>query len=262
MIKRISFRSLAVALLVVLGVVLLGTIGYIRLANLAPLDALYLTIAYMTTVGDSYFPLPAEARTFSIVIMVLGIGSVLYTFGIVAEYILEGHLGLAIRRQRMQREIATLKNHFVICGFGRVGLHITEELAEARQQFVIVDELDSSIERCKRAGFLYVRGDATSDIVLMEAGIDRARCLLVATDDDSHNISITLSARHISKSLQIIGRANHDETEAKLLIAGADRVLSPYTIAGHRMATLALRPETPYESETVNISPKITTKAP
>ena len=262
MTKRVSFRSLGVALLVVLGVMLLGTVGYIRLANLSPLDALYLTVAYMTTVGDSYFPLSPEARAFSIIIMVLGVASVLYTFGIVAEYILEGHLGLAIRRQRMERDIATIKNHFVICGFGRVGSHIIEELTEAKEQFVIVDELGSSIERCKQAGYLYVRGDATSDIVLMEAGIDRARCLLVATDDNSHNISITLSARHISKPLHIIARANHDETEAKLLIAGADRVLSPYTIAGHRMATLALRPNTPHESEPVNISLEIKNKTP
>jgi voltage-gated potassium channel len=175
--------------------------------------------------------------------MVLGVGSVLYTFGVVAEYILEGHLGLALRRRRMESRIAALRDHFVICGYGRVGTHIVEDLEAARESFVIVDETESSIQRCKDAGYLYVEGDATSDDILKQAGIAAARCLLVATEDDSHNISITLSARHLSKSIHIIARANHDETEAKLVLAGADRVLSPYTIAGHRMATLALKPE-------------------
>jgi voltage-gated potassium channel len=254
MTRQVAFGSLRIALLLVLGVILFGTLGYILLLGLSPIDALYVTISYMTTVGDtSAVPLTPLGKGFSIIIMVLGVGSLLYTFGIVAEYILEGHLGLAIRRRRMESTIESLRNHFVLCGYGRVGTHIIEELAAAHERFVVVDEREASIQQCRLAGFLYVQGDATSDGVLMQAGIAVARCLLVATEDDSHNISITLSARHLSKSLLIIVRANHDETEAKLLLAGADRVLSPYTIAGHRMATLALQPDAALPGDDIHI---------
>ena len=248
-----AFGNLRVAILLVLGVMLLGTVGYMWLEGLSPFDAFYVTIDLMTTVGNNDFPLSPTGRAFAVVILVLGVGSVLYTFTVLAEFIIEGHFGLAIKRRRMDRDIAALKDHFVVCGFGRVGTHITEELAAASERFVVVDETESSIQRCVQAGFLYLAGDATRDDILKRAGIASARCLLVATDDDSHNISITLSARHLSKSVLIIARANQDETEAKLLLAGADRVLSPYTIAGHRMANLALKPEALQQTSSTHI---------
>src|SRR5207248_11459407 len=136
------------------------------------------------------------------------------------------------RRRFMENKIARLRNHYIVCGFGRVGLQIAEEFVAARILFVIIDERESSIHNCIELGYLALQGDATSDDVLREASIEHAKCLLVATDDDSHNISITLSARHLNPKLFIVARSNHNETEAKLKMAGADRVLSPYTIAG------------------------------
>jgi voltage-gated potassium channel len=195
----------------------------------------------MATVGDVPFPLSREARTFSIFVMVLGIAALLYTFGVVMEYVLEGHLSLAVRRRLMDNKIAGLRNHFVISGFGRVGSQIAQELAAAGQTFVVVDEKEASIQSCLALRYLVVEGDATSDAILREAGIPHARCLLVATEDDATNISITLSARHLSPTTCIVARANHAETEVKLKLAGANEVLSPYTIAGHRMAGLALQ---------------------
>jgi len=140
----------------------------------------------------------------------------------------------------MDRKIAALRNHYIVCGFGRVGSHIAEDIAAAHVSFVVIDEKEDIVQSCIQRGYLALQGDATVDAVLSEAGIQHAKCLLVATDNDAHNIYITLSARHLSSKLYIIARSNHDETEAKLKLAGADRVLSPYTISGHQMANLAL----------------------
>src|SRR6266571_6655404 len=237
-----SIRHLRIAIILVLSVLVLGTVGYMLIEQLAFADALYTTIDMMATVGDVVHPLSGPGRMFSIVVIVLGVGSLLYTFGAGMEFIIEGHFSQAIRRRLMENKIAALRNHYIICGYGRVGLQIAEEFAAARLPFVVIDEKESNVGNCIERGYLAQQGDATSDDVLREAGIQHAKCLLVATDNDATNISITLTARHLSSKLFIVARANHNETEAKLKLAGADRVLSPYTIGGHRMANLALQP--------------------
>jgi voltage-gated potassium channel len=237
-----SIRHLRIAIILVLSVLVLGTVGYMLIEQLAFADALYTTIDMMATVGDVVHPLSGPGRMFTIVVIVLGVGSLLYTFGAGMEFMIEGHLSQAIRRRFMEKKISALHNHYIICGYGRVGFHIVEELTGARLPFVVIDEKESNVGNCIERGYLALQGDATSDDVLRQAGILYAKCLLVATDNDAHNISITLSARHLSKKLFIVARANHSETEAKLKLAGADRVLSPYTICGHRMANLALQP--------------------
>ena len=141
----------------------------------------------------------------------------------------------------MENKIATLRNHYVICGFGRVGSQIAEDFATAHVPFVVIDEKENTVQNCIQRGYLALQGDATGDEVLRKAGIEHAKGLLAATDSDADNIYITLSARHLNATLFIVARANHAETEAKLKMAGADRVLSPYAIGGHQMANLALQ---------------------
>lgn len=226
--------------LLVLSVLVIGIAGYMLIERMSFLDALYTTVAMMTTEGNVVQPLSDIARVFTIMLMVLGVGSVLYTFVVFMEYVLEGHMNLAIRRRFMENKISSLRSHSVVCGFGRVGSHIAADLAAAHVPFVVIDEREDSVQKCMAQGYLAINGDATSDEVLTEAGISHAKCLLVATDDDAHNISITLSARHLSSALFIVARANHDETEVKLKLAGANRVLSPYTIGAHKMASTAL----------------------
>lgn len=235
-----SLRHLRIAVILVLSVVVLGTIGYMLIEQFSFVDALYTTIDMMATVGSVAHPLSTLGKMFTIAIIVLGVGSLLYTFGVGMEFMIEGHLSQAIRRRFMDRKIAALRNHYIVCGFGRVGSHIAEDIAAAHASFVVIDEREDTIQSCIQRGYLALQGDATGDAVLLEAGIQHAKCLLVATDNDAHNIYITLSARHLSSKLFIIVRSNHDETEAKLKLAGADRVLSPYTISGHQMANLAL----------------------
>ena len=235
-----SIRHLRIALVLVLSVLILGTVGYMLIEQLAFVDALYTTVAMMATVGNVVRPLSEPGRLFTIAVIVLGVGSLLYTFGTVMEFMIEGHFSRAIRRWFMDSKIAALRGHYIVCGFGRVGSRIAEELAQARKAFVVIDERDENVRNCVTCGYLALQGDATSDAMLGEAGIGRAEYLLVATDSDAHNISITLSARHLNSNLFIVARSNRNETEVKLKLAGANRVVSPYTIGGARMADLAL----------------------
>jgi len=238
-----SVRHLKLALFLVLSVLVLGTAGYMLIEQLSFVDALYTTVDMMATVGSAAHPLSGGGKLFTIGVIILGVGSLLYTFGAGMEYMIEGHLSSAIRRRVMDNKIARLRNHYVICGFGRVGSQIAEDSSTANAPFVVIDENETTVQRCIERGYLALQGDATSDEVLREGGIEHAECLLAATENDANNIYITLSARHLSTSLFIVARANHAETEAKLKMAGADRILSPYTIGGHQMANLALQSE-------------------
>jgi voltage-gated potassium channel len=240
--QQASLRHIRIAIFLVLGVLALGIVGYMLIERFSFIDALFTTVDMMSTVGTAAHPLSDHGRLFTIAIIILGVGSLFYTFGATMEFMIEGHLGKAIGRRIMDRKIAALRNHCVICGFGRVGSRIAEEFASARKPFVVIDENEATVQHCIQRGYLALQGDAASDDVLRESGIQHAQALLVATDDDANNIYITLSARNLNPKLLIVSRANHDETVVKLKRAGADRVLSPYAIAGHRMANLALQP--------------------
>ncbi len=237
-----ALRHLRIAIFLVLSVLALGIVGYMLIEHYSFLDALFTTVDMMSTVGITLHPLSDYGRLFTIVIIILGVGSLFYTFGTFMEFMIEGHLSRAIGRRIMDRKIGALRNHCVICGFGRVGSRVAEEFATARKPFVVIDENEVNVQNCIQKGYLALQGDAASDDVLREAGIQHAQALLVATDEDANNIFITLSARNLNPNLLIVSRANHDETIVKLKRAGANRVLSPYTIAGRRMANLALQP--------------------
>ncbi len=237
-----ALRHLRIAIFLVLSVLALGIVGYMLIEHYSFLDALFTTVDMMSTVGITLHPLSDYGRLFTIVIIILGVGSLFYTFGTIMEFVIEGHLSRAIGRRIMDRKIGALRNHCVICGFGRVGSRVAEEFATARKPFVVIDENEVNVQNCIQKGYLALQGDAASDDVLREAGIQHAQALLAATDQDANNIFITLSARNLHPNLLIVSRANHDETIVKLKRAGANRVLSPYTIAGHRMANLALQP--------------------
>ena len=240
--QQASIRHLRIAISLVLGVLVLGIVGYMLIERFSFIDALFTTVDMMSTVGNTAHPLSDHGRLFTIGIIILGVGSLFYTFGATMEFMIEGHLSRAIGRRIMDRKIAGLRNHCVICGFGRVGTRIADEFAAAHKQFVVIDENEEAVQRCSQKGYLVLQGNAASDDVLREAGIQHAQALLVATDQDANNMYITLSARNLNPKLHIVVRANHDESLVKLKRAGADRVLSPYAIGGHRMANLAIQP--------------------
>ena len=240
--ERSFFGHLRLGLAAVVAAVLVGSLGFMLTEHLSVLDALYHTVGLMTTSGGFEETATAGGKLLTIVVIVAGIGALFYTLGSVAEFVIEGHFERAIARRRMDRKIDKLAEHAIICGYGRVGRRIAQEFAEAEQPFVVIDKLEANAAALAVSNYLYLQGDATVDETLLEAGVRRAQSLLAATDDDTENIAITLSARALASGLWIVARANRTESEAKLLRAGADRVLSPYTLGGHRMAGLARQP--------------------
>jgi voltage-gated potassium channel len=232
--RRIGFALLALA--VVLGG---GTLGY-TVIGLSPLDALYQTVTTVSTVGfRELFHESASAKAFTIVLILTGVGTVLYAFGVVLETVIEGDLFDVWGRRRMESTINQLKNHIVVCGYGRVGRAVAANLAAAGENFVIVDQ---DAELFSDVDYLTVVGDATDDDVLRRAGIERARALVAATSTDTTNVYLTLSGRALKPDLFIVGRARIADSESKLLRAGADRVINPQAIGGTRIAALLMQP--------------------
>jgi voltage-gated potassium channel len=236
------FGHLRLGLAAVAIILVAGTVGFMLIERLSPLDALFRTVGLMTTSGGYEEITTTSGKEFAVIVVVVGIASLFYTLGAVAEYLIEGHFGRAIARHHMDRKIERLAGHGIICGFGRVGRRIAREFAEAGQPFVVIDRLEANAAEMAAAGFLYLHGDATEDTLLLQAGVRRAQSLLAATDADTENIAITLSARALAPGLWIVARANRDESQGKLVRAGADRVLSPFALGGHRMAGLARQP--------------------
>ena len=220
-----------------------GAIGYIIIEGWSFIDALFMTVITITTVGyEEVHPLSAGGRIFSIFLIVGGVGGALYILSSIVQFIIEGQLGITLGRRRMERRIAKLKEHFILCGYGRVGQEIARIFTEEGVPFVIIDKDRDSIASAEKDGYLYMLADATNDEGLKEAGIEQARGLVVAAGSDADNVYITLSARGMRPDLFIEARASSKEAEAKLKRAGATRIISPYSLGARRMAQLALRP--------------------
>jgi voltage-gated potassium channel len=207
------------------------------------LDSLYMTIITISTVGfNEVHHMTSGGRIFSIVLIIGGVGSALYIFSSVISYLIEGHFRITFGRRRMRNRIAKLKEHFILCGYGRVGHEIARVFDEEGVPFVVIDNDDNTIARLEEDGYLYIHGDATDDTILTEAGIAKARGLVAAVGTDTDNTYITLTARGLYPDLFIEARASLPGSEVKLAMAGANRVISPQAIGGRRMALLALRP--------------------
>ncbi len=230
--------------LIILGsIVAAGTIGYMLIEGWSPIDAIYMTMITISTVGyGEVHPLTGAGRIFSICLIVGGVSGALFVLSSFVEYLVEGKLGATIGRRQMKGKIAKLKEHFILCGYGRVGEEIARTFSEEGIPFVIIDSRPGNTAMAEEQGYLCLLGDATSDKLLVEAGIERARGLVAAVGSDIDNTYITLSARGLRPDLFIEARANSKEAETKLKKAGANRVVSPNSIGARRMAMLALRP--------------------
>jgi voltage-gated potassium channel len=225
-----------------IGVVGVGTLGYILLEGWDPFDAFYMTIITLTTTGfGEIAPLDRPARLFTIVLMLAGAGGVLYTISAIMQYVIDGRLGGELTRRRIERMVSKLSRHVIVCGYGRVGQEVARQLRRQNIPFVIIDRNEERAIQAVADGWLAVVGDASKDEGLESVGVERARALVTAVDSDADNIYITLSARLIAPDLHIVARSNDPESEAKLLRVGADRVLSPHNIGGRHMALLAVR---------------------
>jgi voltage-gated potassium channel len=237
-------------------IVAIGVIGYTFIEGWSFLDSLYMTITTITTVGfKEVHPLSDAGRIFSIFLIIGGVGGALYILTTIMGYLMEGQFGITMWRRRMKTKIAKLKKHFILCGYGRVGQEIAQAFSEEETPFVIIDNDKEPLAKAEKEGYLYILGDATSDEVLKEAGIERAHGLVAAVGSDSDNTFITLSAREARPDLFIEARCSGPTSEGKLRRAGADRIISPHAIGGRRMAMLALRPAVVDFIDTVTYGP-------
>ena len=220
-------------------VVVAGTVGYV-LFGFPLLDALYQTVTTVTTVGfREVRSFDARLKAFTIALILVGVGTALYTFGVLLEALVEGQLRDMFGRRRMDREIAKMSGHVIVCGWGRVGHSIASFVQASGHDVVVVDR---DPERYEQVPYPRVLGDVTDDATLLSAGIERARVLVGALNTDADNLYMTLSGRALRPDLFIIARARTDSSEAKLLRAGADRIVNPQRIGGQRMAAFALQP--------------------
>ncbi len=221
-----------------------GTAGYVLIEGWAVGDALYMTIITISTVGfGEVAELTPAGQRFTILLILLGIATVGYGLSNLAAFIVEGEFSVLFRWRRMARDIANLRDHIIICGYGDEGQHAGEELARSRVPFLVVERAPELCARLSEEGHLVVHGDATEDEVLERAGVRRARGLIAALPGDADNVFVTLTARGINPKLHIIARANDDASAAKLYRAGADHVISSAKIGGRRMASALLRPK-------------------
>lgn len=236
-------KKFFLSIFLILAVLFLGTSGYMIIEGWRFLDAFYMTVITLTTVGYREVGALTDAgRIFTIFLIFSGIGVVLYTLQSIFEYIIGGNLGDAFKEKQIEKKISTLKNHFIVCGCGRVGRQVCEEFESEGIPFVVTDQNQEKIKFAQKKGWLYLVGDATSEDFLEKAGVRRARGLLTVVDEDQDNVFITLTARSMNPNLFIISRASNDENVTKLYKAGADRVAVPYKIGGFHMAAMAMRP--------------------
>jgi voltage-gated potassium channel len=233
-------RRLVVSLAALTAVLVLGTLGYVLL-GIDPLDAAYQTVTTVTTIGfREVVEFDNAKKIYTMVLALVGVGTVLYTLTLTLELVLEGQLGNLWGRRRMQRDIDALEGHAVVCGWGRVGRAAADQFTRAGEKVVVVDKDEERLATCP---YPHVLGDATDDEVLRAAGIRTARTLVASLDNDAGSVYVVLSARTLNPDLFVIARSRTDDAEPKFVRAGADRVVNPQRIGGNRIAAFA---ESPY----------------
>ena len=238
-------RDIARPLLLLLLIMLAGTLGYQWIEGWDTLTALYQVIITLSTVGFGEIERLSDAgRGFTIVLIIFGITAVAFLVRRVVEFTVEGQLAGIRRKKKMEKALEKIQDHYIICGYGRVGRWVAHELATEDVPFVVIDDDPALEQEMNEAGLAYVVGNASSDEVLQTAGISRALGLVAVTDTDAENVFITMSARALNASIRVVSRANETASERKLLRAGAEGVIRPLEIAGTRIAHMLLHPAT------------------
>ena len=240
----VTERKIKIALSLFVFIILLGTAGFILIEGWRPLDALFMTVITLSTVGfQEVHPLTVAGRIFTVFLIVSGISIFIFGLTVVNAFILEGQFGGLVRRRRMEKKIREMNNHFIVCGIGETGKCVYEEFQKAHVPFVVIEKDREQIEKLKFSPeVMVIEGDATEDEVLSKAGIKRAQGLVTALSQNTDNLFVVISARHINPRLRIVARATDETALYKMKRAGANNVISPNTIGGLRMASIMLRP--------------------
>jgi voltage-gated potassium channel len=236
-------RRLVIAFGILLLLTATGTLGYVVLTDMTPFEGLYQTVTTLSTVGFMEVrPLDSRARAFTMLLIVGGVGAVLYTFATMAEFLIAGRLGEILGRRSMERSLAALEGHVIVCGWGRLGRAVTEEFVRSGVPYAVIEEDPNVAARLDAAGCPVIVASASEEGILGEAGVKRARALVAATGSEAVNVFIVLAAREENREIAIYARAETEAGARRLRSAGASQVVSPYQLAGLRLAHAIVRP--------------------
>ena len=237
------FRHLLIAFIVTQILLLMGSVGYILIEEWSFFDALYMTVITIATVGyGEIHELSKEGRIFTVFLIMSSFGVVAFIVASISQAIIAVQLRKILGRRKLERTVKRQKDHFIICGYGRIGSFIAKEFNDEHVPFVVVEKSEETIKLLEEDGFPYVEGDATEDEILIRAGVEKATGLIAAVQSDADNLYITLSARTLNPNLFILSRADEASAEKKLFSAGANRVISPYLMGAARIVNAVLRP--------------------
>ncbi len=221
-----------------------GTFGYIYLEHYDFTDALYLTIITVATVGyGDMVPVTSGGKMLTVILVLVGVSFVMYMFGKIIENMVEGGLREILGKRQMKKQLQHLSNHYIVCGHGRIGSIICATLHDNNKDFVVIENDDDELQEIHEKGYIQLKGEASNDDILIEAGIERASGLIAVVSTDADNVFITLTAKGLNEKIKVLARSSGAKgSEIKLKRAGADKVISPYYIGGRRMAQSMLRP--------------------
>lgn len=224
-------------------VVIISTTGYVLIEKWPILDAFFMTLITVSTVGyKEVHPLSTMGRLYTLFVIFFGVGTLFYTLAVGVEAMIEGHITGLIGKVRFMKQLSKMKDHYIICGYGRVGQEIAKELLRHKVEFVLIEKNTEMISKALDEGILALRGSATEDEILIEAGIQRAKGILTSLSSDADNVFVTLTAKTLNPDIFVVARGEEEQSTRKLIHAGATRVVSPYTIGGRRMAALLTKP--------------------
>lgn len=260
---RQFMRRLGILLTALVALVLAGTIGFAVFEHVSPAYGFEWTIDTVTTLGSIPDPSNTSGRALKVALELFGIGTLFYGLATVAEFFVSGQLSGVLEERRTEKMIDSFNDHYIVCGFGRVGRQVSRDLRAAGAQHVVIDPNPTNRQAALAAGIPLIESEPSDDEVLKQAGIERAQGVIACVDSDAENIFIALTARQLRSDIFIIARASAEDSEKKLLRAGADRVISPYKTSGSEMARVALRPQVggafdvaDYRMEEIEVSPE------
>lgn len=235
-----SIKNLRNGILVLFLIILTGTSGFMLIEGWNFPDSLYMTIITITTTGfEEVHQLSTEGEIFTLILLLVSFGTVIYIGSMGVQILIESTF---FRRKKMQNKIEKLSNHYIVCGFGRMGNHICTDLKNAGVPFVVIENNPETQKKLDETEYLYDIGDASSDSTLLRTGVNKAKGLVAVLSSDAENVFTTLSAKSLNSNIFVVARSIDEGTESKLRKAGADRVVKPYELGGTRMAEILLRP--------------------
>ena len=238
-----STKHLITSVLLTLLIIVLGTTGYMIIEGWDIFDSLYMTVITITSVGyGEVHEIGKAGRLFTVFLIIIGIGFVIYVAGAVVRFMLEGQIRTILGRRRLDKKIDRLRNHYIICGYGRIGRLLCKNIQKKSIDLVVIEKNEELRQLMDEDGVLYVLGNAADEATLINAGVKHAKSLVAVLGTDTDNVFLVLTARQLKPDLHITARASHEESKAKLRAAGANKVESPYDIGALSMAQRILRP--------------------